>query len=109
IYVHGDAEIANTCLKSENDNKIGIFVKGKLTIKNNKDCTTLPGIFYAENGIDIYMNNQGMEINGAAIGDVKIVDNPEMDLNINWEAEYLDLIKIKNIDLIPQGRVVDYH
>ena len=36
MYVQGDAEIKNACVKTKNENYgLGLFVKGKLTIENN--------------------------------------------------------------------------
>ncbi|MBM4761889.1 hypothetical protein [Bacillus sp. B15-48] len=106
IYVHGNAEIKNACINlKNNDYRFGLFVAGKLTIENNSSCSTFPGIYYAEGGIEIKTNNQPMTINGGLIGELT-VDYPDR-LTINWDEQYLPKIKVKNIDLIPQGRIVD--
>ena len=41
IYVQGNAEIKNACVKTKSENYgLGLFVKGKLTIENNTECNT---------------------------------------------------------------------
>lgn len=110
IYVHGDAHIYDSCIHLKNNNyDFGIFVKGKLTFENNtltnhEGCNTFPGIYYAENGIDVKTNNKEMIIDGALIGDVN-VDYPEK-LIIHQRTDILPKIKIKNIKLIPTGRLI---
>lgn len=105
LYVHGDAEIKNACIKMKNENyQFGLFVKGKLTIENNtiKDgCHVFPGFYYAENGIEIITNKKPMKIVGGLSGDVQ-VDHPEM-LTIEETHGYGDL-KFTNIKLHPLGR-----
>lgn len=107
IYVHGDAEIKNACIRMKNENyQFGLFVKGKLTIENNtiKDgCNIFPGYYYAEKGIEIITNNEPMTIIGGLCGDVH-VDNPHM-LTIEENHEY-GKVKYMNMQLTPQGREV---
>lgn len=104
IYVHGDANIYDSCIHLKNNNyNFGVFVKGKLTIENNDNCNEFPGIYYAEGGIDIKTHNKNMTINGGLIGDVN-VDYPDK-LTINEREDLLPKIKVKNILLKPTGRI----
>lgn len=107
MYVQGDAEINNACLKTKNSNyNLGLFVKGKLTLENNTECSTFPGLYNAEGGIEIKTNGKPMIIKGGLIGDVK-VDNPDM-LTIIEEYPLLPEVKITDVNLIPQGRAIEY-
>lgn len=113
IYVEGDAVIKNSCI-NPGDKNLGfrLFVKGKLTIENNtvdSNCQTLNGLFYAENGIDVQTHNQSMIINGGLVGDLTVDggNDPYNRLTVNPKPEFLQQVKVKHIELIPQGRTYE--
>ncbi len=76
IYVHGNADIHDACIRPKNDNyDFGILTKGKLTINHytgNSDCNTFYGLYYAEDGIDIRTNGKKMYVYGGLAGNVTV-------------------------------------
>lgn len=106
MYVQGDAEIKNACIRAKNDDyDLGIFAKGKITIDNNSACSTFNGLYYAENGIEIKTNGKPMTIQGGLIGKVK-VDHPDQ-LKVIEEENLLSKVKITDVHLIHQGRTTE--
>ncbi len=107
MYVQGDAEIKNACVKTKNEKYgLGVFSKGKVTIENNTDCSTFSGLYYAEGGIEIKTNGKPMTIKGGLIGDV-MVDDPDM-LRVEETYDLLPKVKIIDVHLIPEGRAIEY-
>ncbi|WP_174732729.1 hypothetical protein [Mesobacillus harenae] len=109
LYVHGDANIKNACVKLKNEKyDFRLFAKGKAVIENNTvtgGCDTLKGLIYAENGIEIKTNGLPMTIIGGLVGDVK-VDHPEM-LTIITDPKYLQKVKHSNVKLVRKGQTIE--
>lgn len=77
VYVHGDVLIDDSCIHlQDSDYDFRIFTKGKITFKNNPDCSTYPGFYYAEEGIHFETKGHDMTIDGSVIGE-RTVDNED--------------------------------
>lgn len=109
LYVKGNADIKNSCIKPKNDQyDFHLFSEGKISIVGNKlsaDCNTFKGLFYAKNGLEITTNNQPMTIIGGVFGDVH-VDYPDK-LTIISDPKYLETVKFSNVKLITKGKTVE--
>lgn len=100
IYVHNHAVIRQSCIQSHSS-LFHLFVKEKLSIHHHSDCPSYHGLFYAENGIELYIpSGETMIINGEVIGDITIIGGGTLILY----PEPDNRVKFSNVSLSPQGR-----
>lgn len=103
IYAHQNAVIRKACISSDSS-MLRLFVKEKLMIENNQACASYNGLFYAENGIELYIpEGQTMIINGEVLGDITIIGGGTLIIHSNTYNQ----VEFKDIKLIPQGRAFD--
>lgn len=115
LYVHGNAEIQNSCINREEKNHdFRLFVKGKLDILNHPLCKNVNGLLYAEGegqddstegDITINTNGHDMTIHGGVIGEVSVTGTGTV--TIIPDAGYLEQVSIRNTELVPLGRTFD--
>nr|WP_295971457.1 hypothetical protein [uncultured Bacillus sp.] len=106
MYVHGNTEIKNACVKRKNDRyDLRLFTMGTLNLSNNTikdECRNFDGLYYAKNGITVDTKDKDITINGGVMGQLTVKGSGKVTINV--DPKYLQTITLSNAELIPKGR-----